>query len=87
MSRAPEWVERLKNATTKEDVVAVIYDLRDDAYDHPEAWDRFTVVRLLTFLGDDLEDAPDGTFGWSRFGSLLGAAMGAARTESNNWDG
>lgn len=88
MSRASEWVERLQNATSREAVLAAVWDLRDDAYDHPDAWDRVSVVRLLTFLGDDLEDAPDGTFDWSRFGALLGAALGAARSESGtNWDG
>lgn len=87
MSRALEWVERLQTATTREEVMAAVWDLRDDAYDHPVAWERFSVVRLLTFLGGDLEDTPDGTFDWSRFGALLGTALGAARSESGtNWD-
>lgn len=89
MTRAPEWIRRLQSAATREEVLAAVWDLRDDAYDHPEAWERFTAVRLLTFLGGELEDATeDETFDWSRFGALFGAGVGAARSESaTNWDG
>lgn len=86
MTRA--WLERLRSSASRQDVMESALDLRDNAYDLPDAWRRFTVVRFLTFLCDMVEDAADDATNWDYFGSLLGDAISKARSDaSTNWDG
>ena len=86
-SNAEAWVERLRHARTKAEVLDAVLDLRDDAYDHPDAWERFNTVRLLHFLADGLEDTTEDSNNWGSLGFLLGHAVGVARSDvPSNWD-
>lgn len=87
-SQADAWLDRLRAASDREAALAVVWDLRDDAYDFPEAWTNVTVVRLMHFLADELEHTSDDAIDWGKFGSLLATAVKAARSNiPSNWDG
>ncbi|WP_408895759.1 hypothetical protein ACJ5H2_12670 [Nocardioides sp. R1-1] len=87
-SKADEWIERLRAASTRDEVLGAVWDLRDDAYDFPGEWQRVSAVRLLHFLADQLEQVADGTVTWERFGRLIGNAVADARSGTpSNWDG
>ena len=82
------WLERLQRAKTREDVLAAVWDLRDNAYDLPEAWKFVTPVRFLQYLGESLEDATDEATNWDYFGALIGEVIAKARSGlPTNWDG
>lgn len=87
-SKADEWIERLRAASTRDAALNTVWDLRDDAYDFPAEWQRLTAVRLLHFLAEQLEQAGDDAIDWEQFGNLVGNAVAVARSDtSSNWDG
>jgi hypothetical protein len=47
--------QRLHEAGTTEEFVDAVWDLRDSAYDHPEAWTGLTAETLFQALGETLE--------------------------------
>lgn len=81
------WLDRLKEGSTREDVLAALRDLRDNAYDLPAAWDAFTAARFVHFLAESLDVCDDTATNWDFFGSVIGAAIGQARSGvPTNWD-
>jgi hypothetical protein len=51
-------LDRLRSATTHEQLVSSLWDLRDSAYDAPELWANLSVLEILWHLAGALEDAP-----------------------------
>jgi hypothetical protein len=51
-------LQRLGAAETKQQLVDALWDLRDSAYDQPQAWGGLTVETLLQALAEELEEAP-----------------------------
>jgi hypothetical protein len=51
-------LQRLGAAETKEQLVDALWDLRDSAYDQPQAWTAMTAEKLLQALAEELEKAP-----------------------------
>lgn len=49
---------RLGAAATKQQLVDALWDLRDSAYDQPQAWRALTAEMLLQALAEELEQAP-----------------------------
>lgn len=75
LSKADEWIERLRAASTRGAALDAVWDLRDDAYDFPDEWQRLTAVRLSSFLADQLNQAADDAIAWEQFGALVGNAQ------------
>ncbi|MEU0095835.1 hypothetical protein [Kribbella sp. NPDC006257] len=44
-------LQRLHEAGTTEEFVDAVWDLRDSAYDHPEAWTGLTAETLFRLRG------------------------------------
>jgi hypothetical protein len=51
-------LQRLGAAETKQQLVDVLWDLRDSAYDEPQVWTALTAATLLQALAEELEQAP-----------------------------
>jgi hypothetical protein len=51
-------LRKLGAAETKHQLVEALWDLRDSAYDQPQAWTGLTAEALLQALAEELEQAP-----------------------------
>jgi hypothetical protein len=63
--------------TSLNDVVGAIWDLRDDAYDHPREWKAVTAEAVFQAVGDVLERAIDagGNMDWKLFPTVVREAL------------
>jgi hypothetical protein len=54
------------------------WDLRDLAYDRPEAWHGFTAELLFQALAEQVDGAASDAIDWAAFTSLLAAILTAS---------
>lgn len=83
VTTALAWIERMRTASAKDDVVSVIWDLRDLAYDNPRGWDGFTADLLFQALAEEVDQAPGDAVNWDGLASLLAASLAKAVTWAN----
>lgn len=56
MDFTPVGLEKLRSVETREKLIEAIWDLRDSAYDEPEAWTNLTAETLFQALAKALEE-------------------------------
>jgi hypothetical protein len=49
-------LEKLRSVETREKLIEAIWDLRDSAYDEPEAWTHLTAETFFQALAEALEE-------------------------------
>jgi hypothetical protein len=53
-----EQVRRLRDATTRGEVLNALWNLRDSAFDRPQSWQALTAETLLQALAETIENIP-----------------------------
>jgi hypothetical protein len=77
VSEALERIDRLRSTNTKADALDALWDLRDLAYDRPEAWHGFTAELLFQAFAENVDGAAHDAIDWGAFTSLLAAILTA----------
>jgi len=77
VSEATDWIDRLRSTTTRVAALDALWDLRDLAYDRPQAWHGFVAEVFFQVLAEQVDEASD-AIDWGAFTSLLAAALTAA---------
>ena len=79
MDFTPVGLERLRSVETREELIEAIWDLRDSAYDEPEAWTGLTAETFFQAMAEALEEEPS-EGGAVVAGDVLGRAIRKARS-------
>lgn len=72
---ALELAEALGAAQSRDEVSDALVQLRDLAYDRPDAWQGLSAEVLFQFLMERVDSAEDDALDWASVGSVLGDAL------------
>jgi hypothetical protein len=65
----------LREATTHDEVVNALWDLRDSAYDRPQSWHALTAETLFQALAETVAEGPADDHDWFVANRLLAKSL------------